>query len=149
MTRNEFIEDVTTWYDLRSFCDDNRLYDFFEDIYSEEERDEVIDERLDDYARDYTWYDLRDWLSDIPTGYDYYKCNGVLDWEPLDRSDFEDIKDSVIDRMDQDYAWDDEEDDEFIEDENEDDTIPIIEDDAYPEEDISIEDLISVCSLVF
>ena len=36
----------------------------------------------------------------LPTGYDYYRCDGSFDYVGLDDSDFEDYKSRVLDWMD-------------------------------------------------
>lgn len=75
MTRQEFIDDVTSWSELIDFCYDQDC-DICEDIYSEEAKDDHFNNDLVEMARNANdWEELLETLNDIPTGYDYYICN--------------------------------------------------------------------------
>lgn len=72
MTRDEFLDGINSWYELREFCSDFGC-DVCECIYSQNEMDEYIDSNLLDMARNAAgWEDLLSDLQDYPTGYDYY-----------------------------------------------------------------------------
>lgn len=150
MRRQDFIDNVTTWSELIIFCY-NEDCDICEDIYSEEARDEDVDNNLVDLARNHTWQELLDiLLHDIPTGSDYYYRGDWGDWHEADDDLFEDRKQDVIDWMDDNGYWDDEDD----EDEDEeifdaiDTEFPDDEEDLEPiePEDISFTDLFTSCS---
>lgn len=148
MTRNEFIEEICSWDDLINFCYDNGC-DHCDDVFDEEARDELLNERLQDKAKRVDcWQDLLDWLKDISTGFDCYREADYFDFPPLDEDDFNDYKDDVLDWADDNDIWDEEE--EADEDEeppiasnNDEDT----DDDFFAgEEPISIGELMSACN---
>ena len=99
MTRNEFLDTVNDWYELIEFCNDVGC-SYCDDVYSEESMNDDINERLTDWAQECTWQELYSRLDDIPSGYDYYRCNDYGGWESLDDSDFDDYKDDVLEWMD-------------------------------------------------
>lgn len=94
MTRDEFREEITDWWELREFCYNESL-STVDCIYDEDEFDEHIDDALDNVVRyeGESWYDIKDRLNDVPTGHRFYyvdpddawNCWGVDD-------DFEDWK---------------------------------------------------------
>ena len=107
MTRNYFLAYVTEWSELIELC---REYDcdICEDIIDEDEFDEYVDSDIANM--DYGWRSIRDFLADIPTGYDYYRRDGSFDYVGLDNDDdFEDYKSRVLDWMDEDDLWEPEE----------------------------------------
>lgn len=153
MTRQEFIDDVTSFGDLLSFCYDNDCTHICEDVVDSEYRDEYINDSLVDWARNDTWTELKDRLDELynDTGYNYYiydeyygEYKGVDD----DGDEFETYKRDVLEWMDDHEYWDDDgEEDEEEEDE------PVASQDSYddegeeepiPEEDCSFADLVSV-----
>ncbi len=141
MTRNEFLEDVTSFGDLKDFCY-NEDCNLLEDVYDEEGRDDYINECLMDWARDDTWQELYDRLNGIPTGYNWYRYDEYGDWCGLDDEDFEEYKNDVLEWADDNGVWDDDEEDtdeDYFEGEPEDD------DPAPEEEDFSVGDLIGMC----
>ena len=114
MTRQEFIETINDFYDLREFCDENRLC-ACENIMSDDTLDEEINYRLENY-RDYfsNWREARDFLSDIDTSYYWYD----MDFNGIDY-DFDEYKERALEEGDDDGIWDDEEEDEEEEEEAE------------------------------
>lgn len=138
MTRNEFLENVTSFDDLKDFCY-NEDCSLLEDVYDEEGRDDVINECLMDWARDDSWQDLYNRLDNIPTGYDWYRYDDYGDWCSLDDEDFEEYKNDVLEWADNNDIWDDDEEDDEEEDEPKDD------EPAPEEEDFSVGDLIGMC----
>lgn len=64
MTRNDFLNDVTEWWELLDFCSDEGC-NICEDIIDSDQLDEDTN---------YSWRDIRDSLSEIPTGYGYYRA---------------------------------------------------------------------------
>lgn len=138
MTREEFYENVTTWWDLKNFCSDEQC-DICDDICDEESRDDYINECLIDWARNDSWTELLSRLEDIPTGYDYYRYDDYGDWVGLDDGDFDEIRDEVAEWMDDNGYWDDDEE----EADDEEDTPFIDPEDAEPidDEDCSLGEL--------
>lgn len=133
MTRAEFFENVTSWWELKDFCSEQRC-DLCDDIYDEEGRDDYINDCLMDWARNDSWTELLSRLEDIPTGYDYYRYDDYGDWVGLDDGDFDEIRDEVAEWMDDNGYWDDDEeeanDDEEEAFDDEEDAEPIDDEDC-------------------
>ena len=92
MTRNDFLNNVTEWWELLDFCSDEGCY-ICEDIIDSDQLDEYVEEDIRD--TNYSWRDIRDSLSEIPTGYGYYRMNGSFDYDGMDENDFDSYKDDV------------------------------------------------------
>lgn len=141
MTRQEFIDDVTSWDELIDFCNDNGC-GYCDDVYSEYSRDEYIDDDLVDMARNADgWSDLLDSLNNIPTGYDFYRRDDYGEWRGLGDYEFSDYKSDVLEWGDDAEIWD--------EDEEEDGEEPwYVDDEEFtpPDESISIADLMTSCN---
>lgn len=104
MTRTEFIETVADFYDLRDFCNDNGI-EYCQYIMDQDELNEYLDEYVRNNVLDDGWERIRDFLSDIPTGYDFYDTEyeiGSLN------DDFEEWKEEVLNIADRDELWDEE-----------------------------------------
>lgn len=108
MTRREFIEEVTSWYELKNFCDEEQI-DFCDNVYSDSEKDDYIDERLDEIITGSSWQDVYGVLDDIPTGYEYYFIEDVYDIRAAYDSDFDRLKQEVLEYYDNNEYWDEEE----------------------------------------
>lgn len=67
MTRNEFIDNITEWYELKDFCSDFDC-DVCEDIYDDDDYDDSVEEDIRDAIADYGWRDIRDFLGNLPAG---------------------------------------------------------------------------------
>lgn len=134
MTRQEFIDNVTSWHELLAFCSDNECSEC-DNVYDADQRDESIDRNLVGMARDADgWRELRDALYDIPTFYDYYEDTDS-GWHGLDDDDdFQRYKQYVAEWMDNGGYWDE----EYEEDDEEQ------YEDSYHESQITDEDGISV-----
>lgn len=112
MTRQEFIEDVTSFGALIMFCQDHGI-DYCDDIYDAYCINDYIMETIGN-MRD--WERVREYLQDIPAGVEYYRENGSGEFEDADYF-FDDYKDDVLKYMDENGGWDSEdEDDEDDED---------------------------------
>lgn len=146
MTRQEFIDDVTCWSELMDFCSEEDC-DICSDIYDEDYRDECIEDRLVDWARNNNWRELCDMLNRLAdnNGYDWYVYDDYYDtWEPATDDEFDDRRDRVVEWMDANGYWDDDEDEE----EEEEDFVveePVDPEDITPtpDEDCSIMDMFS------
>lgn len=149
MTRNEFLNDVSSWYELIEFCNDNGC-SICDDIISEDDRDDEIDGDIEDAIRNERWYDIKRYLENIPTGYDYYLRNSMFDYDGLGDSDFDDYKDDVLEWADDaGDVWDEDPEDEdydvFAE------QTPTEEDIEPPPEaeDFTVSELIGMCCVAF
>ena len=147
MTRQEFIDNVTTWSELLDFCYDENIY-FCEDVYTEDAKDDYFNDMLVDMARDAgNWQELYNRLEEIPTGYDYYIRDDYGDFEGADDDDFDSRYEDVLEYMDDNEYWDDDDGDEDYEEE------PVREEYVDPEdeepveeEDVSIAELFTTCN---
>lgn len=144
MTRHEFIDEVTTWSDLISFCYDEDI-DFCEDVYSEDAKNEYFDEELVNMARDASsWQELCDRLEEIPTGYDYYIRDDYGDFEGADDDDFDSRYEDVLEYMDENECWDDDGEDE--EEPVREEYVDPEDEEPVEEEDVSIAELFTTCN---
>lgn len=116
MTLQEFQEDITSWYDLVDFCSDNYLTEYVEDLVSHDDIDSYIDDDISEAVRCMNWREIREYLEDINTSYPYFRRNGMLDYDGLGDYDFDRLKESIIEDVDDDF-WDEVEDEEAIEEE--------------------------------
>jgi hypothetical protein len=158
MTRDEFINGVDTWYDLREFCDEHGC-SICEDIIDDDDRDDEIDSDVEDAIRNDRWYDIKGYLEDIPTGYSYYRRDGRFDYVGMDDNDFEEYKSDVLEWADNEGdIWetdpeDEDEDYDVFEAELEADaaaSAAAAEEEPGPEaEDFSVGDLMGMCCVAF
>lgn len=145
MTRQEFIDNVTTWSELLDFCYDEDI-DFCEDVYTEDAKDDYFNDMLVDMARDAgSWRELYDRLEEIPTGYDYYIRDYYGDFEGADDDDFDSRYEDVLEYMDDNEYWGDDEEEEVEEEPAPDDEDPEDEE-PVEEEDVSIAELFTTCN---
>ena len=141
MTRQEFINNVTSWSELIDFCA-NQDCDICEDIYSEEAKDDHYNDNLVEMARNSSdWEELLETLNDIPYGYDYYIWSDYDGFSEASDDDFDLYKDDVLEWMDNGEYWDkyneEEEPREHIDPE---DKLPV------DKEDISFAELFTTCN---
>lgn len=113
MTRQEFIDSIDNYSELKEFCYDNDC-NILEDVYDEEARDEMVNEWLVDWARNDSWKELRDRLDNINDDYYWYRYDDCYDeWVGLnDYEDFDNYKNEVLEWADEYGCWDDPEDEE-------------------------------------
>ena len=118
MTKTEWPEEMCDWGDLRSWCLENYVMDDeFCDIFPAEELDDYVESDTQDY--DGGWRSLRDYLTDIPTGWDWYKRNGFFDYEGMDY-EFDSWKERVYEYLcEEEDEWFDAEEEEEEEPEEE------------------------------
>ena len=137
MTRQEFLDNVTTFDELQEFCSDVDYYLQEDGAYSAEEYDDYIDNELYELAREEPWRDIRSWLSNLPDGYDYYFRDDWGDWEGRSYRDIYDLKERVLAYADGNDLFDPEE-EETVEDSDEEP-----EEDGFEEvEDCDVSDFI-------
>lgn len=145
-SRQEFINNVTTWEELIDFCYDEDC-EICDDIYSEESKNDEIDEDIVDWARDNTWEELYEILSQIPTGYDYYIKDAYEDFIPVTDELFESRKQEVLEWMDDgdgdESYWGDWDCNDSSSSDEDDDLEPI------EPEDISLDDLFNSSNEIF
>lgn len=79
MTRQEFIDDVTTWSELIDFCYDEGI-DYCDDVHPEDSYNDCINERLRENVNDDDWRGILTWLEDLPQNYDYYIEDDYGEW---------------------------------------------------------------------
>lgn len=112
MTRQEFIDDVTMWLELIYWCSgQDRYCDVCENVFDEADYNERIDEEIDDW--DDGWENLREFLADLPTGYEYYifdDYDGT--YRGADDDDFERLKEEALEWGDDHDVWDNAENEE-------------------------------------
>lgn len=146
MTRTEFINEVQDWRGLQNFCGDEGCH-ICDDVYSDEAKDDYIDDYLTDMARRADgWKDLYNILEDIPTGYYYYLLDEFEEFRGLDTSDFEIFKDDALEWGDINGIWDNEEEEDYEEQADEEPAPPEVaaedeENDGFEAEGCSIGDL--------
>jgi len=107
MTRQEFIEEVTSFGDLIMVCQDHGI-DICDDIYDADYLNEII---LDLARTSRSWLNLRDLVQDIPTDSLYYREDGYGGYEDADYC-FDDYKEDVLQHMDSYAEWDERDDEE-------------------------------------
>lgn len=122
MTRESFIENYNSFDELYDFASDNSLYDIFDDYFTQDSLDEYVNERIADMTRYESWEEVRDYLNSIPEGADWYRMDQYDgEFYAVDGNDCDDIKSQILDALDEDDFWDEEEEvsddeDEFIDD---------------------------------
>lgn len=131
MTREEFIENIDYFYELRDFCNDEDI-DILDDYFDGDDLDDAIYSDMNEYAAEYSWQDLRDALSNISTGYDFYRRDGVLYFDGCGQPDFDELKERVLEIMDDRESWDrDDDDEDDDEDDEEEETIQMTEEELW------------------
>lgn len=137
MTRQEFIDDITYWYELERVADDFGYENMLEDIYSQDSYDDQI---MDSVKYNFSTPDeVRDFLDEIPRGYDRYEyCDGR--WYGTDSGDttFEEYKSRLLEEMDYNDEWDEED----TEDNNDEDNEEVEPEPPLEEEAIDISEVL-------
>ena len=116
MTRDEFVEEITGFGDLISFCCDNGYSELVDYIYDRESTNDVVMDGIQlDYLGCNTWTELRDRLDEIPDC-DWYD----IEWG-YEEADFDCKKAEVLAYLDHDGFWDEEDETSVLDEEMEDD----------------------------
>lgn len=134
MTRSEFLE-IDTFWELRSFCDNNDIYGILDDYF---DGDDLDNEVWNDIGNaDCSWYDLGQYLVGISTGYDFYYREGWLDYSGYDNNDdvFTDLLNEVLEYGDDNDLWDADE-DACSDDDTADEEEPLSQTDVMSEDEL-------------
>ena len=116
MTRQEFLDEITTIWELLDWCSDNNCY-IYDEIQDQDGYDEWIGDLLSDRARDWSWQDIESWLSDLPQGYEYYRYSEYDgSWTGIGVFEFNDLRDEVLEWADENGVWDQNEEEEESDD---------------------------------
>lgn len=139
MTRREFEDEVTTWWELQDFCEEIRC-NIMDGLIDGDSRSAYIDEELVDLARNNTWTDLLSILQryEDESGYEYYLYDEYYgEYRGISDYDFDDYKQQVMEWADQNDAWEPEEEEEPVDPSvfTEDNAVPV------PEEDCSFDEM--------
>lgn len=110
MTRNEFLEEVTDFGELRNFCD-NEGIDICDCVMDGEYFDEIILDRIRERGYFDTWQEVYRFLRDLPDGAAYYIENDYGEINEVTDDDFEELKQQVLDHMDEHDYWEPEDED--------------------------------------
>lgn len=136
MTREEFLSESRhwDWYNLRDFCNDEQCY-LCERVFDSAERDEVIEERASEMACSEGWRELCQYLHNLSDSSDFYDEGDYGEWQELDDADLHERILDVLEWMDNNEFWDDDEaDDEVPDEDEEEDAEPIeVEEIPFPE----------------
>ena len=139
MTANEFLENVNDYYDLKEFCSEIGC-EYCDNILSDDGLDEEVEWAIGECHREYSWREIRDLLSEVPTGYNWYRLDGTFDYVGLDEYDFADSKDEVYSWAHYNGYFDEEEAEERV-------TREEPEEEPLEDEDFSVADLMGMCSI--
>lgn len=152
MTRQDFLDNVTTWDGLIDFC--NEIGYDVDEIYSEDARNDYIEDDIAELVRDVTWREVLTALEnyDSISGYDWYLRDDWGEWTGLEDGDaeFDNYKENVEEWAAENDCFDDAE-DEDEEDEESDRAEPLGYDPdtgevfvgVCPPSDCSIDDLMN------
>ena len=142
MKRSEFVLGITTWEELREFCDDYQC-EILDDVYDWDAFQEEVEE--DVANRECGWTGLRDALNDVPDDGSYFERRGWLDYICVD-DEFDYWKERVLDDCDfYDDFWEAEDDGE---DEYEDEEVDD-QDDSQESEPLDIGTVLEICQTSF
>lgn len=145
MTREEF-EEIEDFSELLDFCN-NYDCDIYNGIYDDDSYHDFIDEDIRDMVRCDSWEQIRDYLDELPYGYDYYRRTDD-GWEGIDEnSDFDCIKDEVRGWAEEEEIFDeeDEQEDEQENDEPCSEVFECEEEEPEPDEPFTLSELVTVC----
>ena len=132
MTKNEFWEDITQFYELRDFCSNEDIY-VTDEYFDYDDWNDEVQSDFDDCDFD-SWEDCRDTLQGlVHEACDFFRRECSFNYTPCYQVDFERLKEEVSDIMDERCAWDLDEDDEDYDDDNECDDEYVYEDPQQPD----------------
>ena len=137
MRREEFINDIVDWGDLVNFCCEQGYDNYVENIYGDYALDDALDEFFSDMISERRWYDVKEAMDDIPQGYDWYYFD-YSDCYPVDDYELNETKDRLLEELDEDGFFDDEDDEEECE---ETERVPEYFEPCEPDEDAELIDI--------
>lgn len=108
MTRDEFVNDISSWYEYISFCNEHGYEDWVEDIYYGDSLEEILLENIHEWRESIN--ELYIVLDNLPYIYSdsVYYYGGIDDVRDVD-NEFEAYKHDLLDRLDEDGFFDEEE----------------------------------------
>lgn len=112
MTRQEFIDDVTTASEVFEFCYDEDL-DYCSSWVTNDDLDGYLCETIRDMTHNETWDRIRDFLDGIDGGYDFYDSDN--DYCGIGDDDVNSVREQIL--YDFEFDGEEDEDAEFEEDE--------------------------------
>lgn len=145
MTREEF-EGIEYFDDLMAFCS-NYDCDIYNEIYDDACYHDFIDEDIRDMVRCSSWEQIRDYLDELPYGYDYYRRTDD-GWEGINEySDFDEIKNEVRDWAEEEEIFDEEDEEEDGQENDEpcSEVFECEEEEPEPDEPFTLSELVTVC----
>lgn len=119
MRRSKFIREYenASVDALICFCSGEDLYELYEDFISDESLDEMMNSRFRDMIDERPWYEVRDYMNDVPQGYEWYVTNQFDDEVyGADEDDARRLYNDIIAYFDNNGMWDDEVDESDEED---------------------------------
>ena len=146
MTREEF-EGIENLSELLDFCR-NYDCDIYEEIFDDDGYHDCIDEEINDMVQHDSWEQIRDYLDELPYGYDYYRQTEFDGWEGIDEySDFDNIKDEVRNWAEEEEIFDEEDEQEDGQENDEpcSEVAECEEEEFEPDEPFTLSELVTVC----
>lgn len=138
MTRNEFVSKWEagdlSFYEAVEIMGDYDYTEYFSYIDSDS-YDEAVEDDIRDFLQNNWWYDMD--LGTLPTHYDWYRREGCLDYYGIDDTD--DEIESFVQWMDNNRAWEDEDEEDEWED--------VPEEEPAQEAEFSEEDVIGLLTV--
>lgn len=133
MTREEFWDSITQFWELRDFCQNESIY-VTDDYFDYDDWNDEVQSDFDNCDWD-SWEDCRDTLSRLEKpACDFFLREGYFYYTPCEEEDLDRLKQEVVEIMDERGAWDDDDTwDDDDEDENVDDDEYVYEDPKQPE----------------
>lgn len=90
MTREEYEDEVISWMDIFSLCNEVGEFEPVEDIMDYDDMSAAVEEGIPSYLRYNSWTDLRSDLEEICSDGEYYrKGDGDLEFYCVDDDDYE------------------------------------------------------------
>lgn len=134
MTREEFWEDITQFWELRDFCN-NEGISVTDDYFDYDDWNDEVQSDFENADFD-SWQEARDTLANLnKESCDFFRREGYFYYEPCDEEDFDMLKQEVIEIMDERGAWDDAWDDDDDDDDDTCDDEYVYKDPQQPELD--------------
>lgn len=84
MTVAEFDQTIQNMGELISFCYDNNMTEFVDNVYSVEQMDDYLDENLVQFAHEMGWRELYRYLDRVPDDVEFVRLDdefNEIDWQ--------------------------------------------------------------------